>query len=218
MAIRIAALLAAPLAMSCGGVKSAGEADAGAGGDVDASSGSDGSPVDAAPRCAVAERYEVFSADDSSASAGGTAADGLFVFAGLGDGDLFKVTFATGFEPYLGADGLSDPSDGSGTQDDLVVPGAVDIVGPQLAYATAGVAVEIFGDVSGETFEQSYYATGGSVQLDSVDGQLAFSVQDVTFEHVHIDPETLEQTTDSSGCVTSIGAATVIATIEARSR
>ena len=76
------------------------------------------------------------------------------------------------------------------------------------------MAVEIFGNVSGETFEQSYYATGGSVQLDSVDGQLTFSVDDVTFEHVHIDPDTLEQTTDPSGCTTSIDAGTVIATIQ----
>ncbi len=209
MAIRIAALLTVPWTISCGGVNSADEADAGPGDDVDASGS-----ADAAPLCAVAERYELLSADDSSASAGGTAADGLFVFAGLGDGDLFKVTFVPGFEPYLGTDGLPDPTDGSGTQDDLVVPGPVDIVATQLAYATAGVAVEIFGNVSGETFEQSYYATGGSVQLDSVDGQLTFSVNDVTFEHVHIDPDTLEQTTDPSGCTTSIDAGTVIATIQ----
>lgn len=217
VAIRIAALLAAPAAICCGGVSSAGGADGGSG-DADAGSGSDGSPVDAAPLCVVAERYETWSADDSSASAGGTAADGLFVFAGLGGKDLFKVSFATGFEPYLGADGLPDPSDGTGTQDDLVVPGPIDIAGPQLAYATAGVAVEIFGDVSGETFEQSYYATGGSVQLDSVDGQLVFSVADVTFEHVNIDPETLEQTADASGCTTSMGAGTVIATIQTQAR
>jgi hypothetical protein len=211
VAIRIAALLAVPWAISCGGVNSADEADAGSGDDVDASGS-----ADAAPLCAVAGRYEELTADDSSASAGGTAADGLFVFAGLGDGDLFKVTFAPGFAPYLGADGVPDPTDGSGTQDDLVVPGPVDIVGTQLAYATAGVAVEIFGNVSGETAEQSYYATGGSVQLDSVDGQLTFSIEDVTFEHVHIDPETLEQTTDPSGCVTSIGAGSVVATISAQ--
>jgi hypothetical protein len=209
MAIRLAVLLAVPWAISCGGVNSADEADAGSGNGVDASSS-----ADATPPCAVADRYELLSADDSSSSAGGTAVDGLFVFAGLGDGDLFKVTFVPGFEPYLGTDGQPDPTDGSGTQDDLVVPGPVDIAGTQLAYATAGVAVEIFGNVSGETAEQSYYATGGSVQLDSVDGQLTFSVENVTFEHVHIDPDTLEQTTDPSGCTTSIGAGTVTATIQ----
>jgi hypothetical protein len=209
MAIRIAALLAVPWAISCGGVNSADEADAGSGDDIDASSA-----ADAAPLCAVAERYELLTADDTSASAGGTAADGLFVFAGLGDGDLFKVTFVPGFAPYLGADGMPDPTDGSGTQDDFVEPGPVDIIANQLAYATAGVAIEIFGNVSGDTAEQSYYATGGSVQLDSVDGQLTFSVENVTFEHVHIDPDTLEQTTDPSGCTTSIDAGTVIATIQ----
>ena len=105
MAIRIAALLTVPWTISCGGVNSADEADAGPGDDVDASGS-----ADAAPLCAVAERYELLSADDSPASAGGTAADGLFVFAGLGDGDLFKVTFVPGFEPYLGTDGLPDPT------------------------------------------------------------------------------------------------------------
>ncbi|HTE53226.1 MAG TPA: hypothetical protein VK698_20370 [Kofleriaceae bacterium] len=216
MSVWLAVLVAAPVAIGCGGVTEVGEVDAGSGGEADAGSGGqpDGSAADAAPACAVAARYDVLTGDDANAVAGGAADTGLFVFVDLGGEDRFKVTFAPGFEPFLGADGLADPQDGSGTQDDLVVPGPIAIAGPQLTYATAGVAIEIFGNVAVETFEQGYYATGGSVQLDSVDGQLAFSLVEISFEHVVIDPDTLEQTPGPSGCTTSIGSAGVVVTIQ----
>jgi len=212
--IRIWLGAAAALAIGCGGVTSEDDGDGSGGADAGSGEQSDGAAADAAPLCAVAARYDVLSGDDDSATAGGAVDTGLFAFVGLGDGDLFKVTFAPGFEPFLGADGVADPQNGTGTQDDLVVPGTIPITGVQLAYATAGVAVEIFGNVSGETFEQQYYATGGSVRLDSVDGQLAFAVEEISLEHVQIDPETLEQTVDPSGCTTAVGSGDVLVTIQ----
>ena len=210
--IGLGAPLAALVAIGCGGVSSADDgssdgADAGA-------EESDASAADAAPLCAVAARFDAVSGDDANSIAGGVVDTGLFAFVQLGDGDVFKVTFAPGFAPFLGTDGLPDPTDGTGAQDDLVVPGTIAITGSQLAYATAGVAVEIFGNVTEQTFEQGYYATAGSVRLDTVDGQLSFGLEEITFQHVNIDPETLEQTVDPSGCTTSIGSAEVLVTIQ----
>ena len=211
--IGLGAPLAALVVIGCGGVTAADDgssegADAGTDGDPD------GSLADAAPLCAVAARFDAVSGDDGNAIAGGVADMGLFAFVQLGDGDLFKVTFVPGVEPFLGADGLPDPTDGTGAQDDLVVPGTFAITGSQLAYATAGVAVEIFGNVAEDTFEQGYYATEGSVRLDTVDGQLAFGLEEISFQHVNIDPETFEQTVDPSGCTTSIGSGEVVVTIQ----
>lgn len=212
--IGLAAPLAALVAVGCGGVTS-GDDESSGGVDAGADEESDASVADAAPLCAVAASFEAVSGDDSNAIAGGVVDTGLYAFVPLGDGDLFKVAFAPGLEPFLGADGQPDPTDGSGTQDDLVFPGAFAITGSQLAYATAGVAVEIFGNVTDETFEQGYYATAGSVRLDSVDGQLIFGLEEISFQHVHIDPETLEQTEDPSGCTTSIASGEVAVTIQA---
>lgn len=208
--IGLGAPLAALVVIGCGGVSSGDGEGADAGTDEE----SDASVADAAPLCAVAARFDALSGDDGNAFAGGVVDTGLFAFVQLGDGDVFKVTFVPGFEPFLGTDGLPDPTDGTGTQDDLVFPGTFAITGSQLAYATAGVAVEIFGNVAEETFEQGYYATAGSVRLDSLDGQLAFGLEEISFEHVNIDPETLEQTADPSGCTTSIGSAEVVVTIQ----
>lgn len=214
--IGMAALLAAPIAIGCGSVTDGDAADSGVGGAADAGpgDGSDASQADAAPLCAVAPRYEAVTGDDENAFAGGAVDTGLFAFVALGGADRFKITFAPGFEPFLGADGMPDPGDGSGTQDDLVVAATIAITGSQLAYATAGAALEVFGNVGEETFEQGYYATGGTVQLDSADGQLVFSLDQITFEHVHIDPDTLEQTADPSGCTTTIVSGSAAVTIQ----
>ena len=215
--IGMAALLASPLAVGCGSVTEGGAADSGAGGAADAGPGGgpDASPADAAPLCAVAPRHELVTGDDENAFAGGAVDTGIFAFVALGGADQLKISLVPGFEPFLGADGVPDAGDGSGIQDDLVVPATIAITGSQLAYATAGAALEIFANVAEDTFEQGYYATGGTVQLDSADGQLIFSLDQITFEHVHIDPDTLEQTADPSGCTTTIVSGSAAVTIQA---
>lgn len=87
-----------------------------------------------------------------------------------------------------------------------VKTGTFQIAGQELNFATCGVCVLLFTQVDTKNMTQgpTYLATGGTVKITSVNGTLAATVSNVTFEHVQIDPDTYESTPDADMCQSAI--------------
>lgn len=133
---------------------------------------------------------------EAQANGGGAAGDPdiIYFLAQLDDNpkpDMLQLELYKGFGAFA-----------SGT----ILPGTFGIVDEELNYATCGVCVRIMANhdpVTGEMGSQ-YLATGGSVSLTSVAGNLTGSLNEVRFETVVIDPTTFESRPVNDGCVTSI--------------
>jgi hypothetical protein len=86
-----------------------------------------------------------------------------------------------------------------------IAPGRYPITGDELDYETCGVCPLIRADCSYDgVCQQIFYATGGTVTITSVYPNLAFTVENLTFAEVAIDPGTRASTPLSGGCVSAI--------------
>lgn len=81
------------------------------------------------------------------------------------------------------------------------------ITGDELQFATCGVCVFIHTNSDGaDTWDDDYFATGGSVNLTSVMGNLTGTATSLTFEHVTLAQG--ESTPVGDGCNTALTNAT----------
>jgi hypothetical protein len=88
---------------------------------------------------------------------------------------------------------------GSGVFTTAVAPGTYTLSGAELNYATCGLCVMVY-----DWFGKPHMATGGTVTLSSVAGNLKGSLSNVTFEQVTINASTFQSTPVSGGCHTGI--------------
>ncbi|MEW5849637.1 MAG: hypothetical protein AB2A00_12535 [Myxococcota bacterium] len=97
-----------------------------------------------------------------------------------------------------------------------VTTGTFELTGEDLNYATCGICVLLSTEYDADTgsFLDDYFATGGSVTLNSVEGNLTGSLSNVTFQQVTIDPDTYESSPHPSGCQSGITATSFDAPIQ----
>jgi hypothetical protein len=100
--------------------------------------------------------------------------------------DLLEIELVSGYGVFV--DGLK--------------AGTFKLTGDELDYGTCGLCVRLLSKVDPASWEanQYYMATGGTVTLSSVMGQLAGTLSNVTFTHVDIDQSTLVSTPLDDGC------------------
>ena len=92
--------------------------------------------------------------------------------------------------------------------------GTYPIAGDELQFSTCGVCVFINSQRSDpQTYIDDYFATGGSVTLSSVTGNLTGTFAGLTFEHVTVAMGMTAPVGD--GCVTAVAAGTFTAAIAA---
>lgn len=90
--------------------------------------------------------------------------------------------------------------------------GTYPITGDETQFATCGVCVFLNTNrVDDQTYEDDYFATGGTVTLTSVQGNLTGTVSNLTFEHVTVAQG--ESTPVGDGCTTGVTAASFTAPI-----
>jgi hypothetical protein len=95
---------------------------------------------------------------------------------------------------------------GFGVFPTTITTGTFQLTGNELNFATCGVCVLVWADISSQGQPaQEYLATGGSVTLTSVTGRITGTLTNVTFEHVTINPSTYESTPLGDGCESKIG-------------
>lgn len=115
--------------------------------------------------------------------------------------DVLFIDFFTGYEPF-----------GTQMAPTAVVPGTYPLSGAQLDFETCGVCVTIGTNATQTGYDDDYMVTGGSVTVtavgDAVGETLTFSVSNLQFQHVNIDPQTGATTAVGDGCTTSISNAT----------
>ncbi len=102
---------------------------------------------------------------------------------------------------------------GLGVFADGLVPGTYTLSGDELSYETCGACILLFANAEDDN-AQIYMATGGTLKLDSVQGQLTGSVSNLTFQHVTIDEKSLVTTPVNDGCVSAITSASFDAVIQ----
>ncbi|MGI5865628.1 MAG: clostripain-related cysteine peptidase, partial [Myxococcales bacterium] len=85
-----------------------------------------------------------------------------------------------------------------------IAPGSYTLQGDDLNYATCGLCLRLFGDIdtSSGTFTQQFFATGGGVVIDQVEGTFIATVIDATFVEVTIDSTSWQSTPVPGGCTT----------------
>jgi hypothetical protein len=88
-----------------------------------------------------------------------------------------------------------------------IAPGTYQITGEELNYASCGVCPRIFTDYDPATMmnaDQQYFATGGTVIIDSITPNFTGSVSNLTFEEVTVNPTTFMSTPVPGGCQTAV--------------
>ncbi len=88
-------------------------------------------------------------------------------------------------------------------------PGTYQIAGDELQFATCGLCVFVNTDRDANGYVDDYFATGGTVTITSINGTLAGTVSNLTFEHVTLAQN--ESTPVGDGCVTALTGATFTA-------
>lgn len=91
--------------------------------------------------------------------------------------------------------------------------GTFKLTGADLDYATCGLCVLVLTDSSGGSPTDTYMATGGSVTITSLQPTLTGTLDNVTFTHVSIDPNTFESTSVGDGCNSSIASLAISAPV-----
>jgi hypothetical protein len=98
-----------------------------------------------------------------------------------------------------------------------ITTGTFPLTGPELNYSTCSLCVLIYGDVNVSSGEPTnfFMATGGSVTLSAVNGSIAGTLSNVTFEEVTIagEEEGFLSTPVENGCTTSITAGSFSGTL-----
>jgi hypothetical protein len=94
--------------------------------------------------------------------------------------------------------------------------GSFPISGDELNYRTCGVCVLVFTNynTSDGSFDESYMATGGTVNVTSVSGSFAATVSNVRLQHVTIDGDTFESTPEPDMCKTAVTSASFNDTLQ----
>jgi hypothetical protein len=96
---------------------------------------------------------------------------------------------------------------GTGLFEEGIVEGTFQLTGDELSYETCSlcVGINVDYDTDNDDFAADYLATGGSVTLTSVEGNLTGTLNNVTFQHVEIDYGNDYVTTPvGDGCEASI--------------
>lgn len=151
-------------------------------------------PDDAARDCAIIRDLELPSRTDPVAYV-------------AGEGTLLVWRFALNAE---------EPADylefglyaGYGAMSEGIHTGIFDIVGDELNYGTCGLCITLLGDgqpMGGAVLTDNHYmVTTGRVVLESIEGRFAGELADMAFEHVDVDPDTLQSTPVGDGCTVSL--------------
>ena len=153
----------------------------------------DGAVDDGSADAAVAD-----ASDDGSTDAGGGPIGG--------PNDVYQYTGDLNSNP----DNLDiEIYAGYGVFQNGVKLGKYTLAGNELDYATCGLCVLVFAGG-----QDPYMATGGTVELTSVQGTFSGTLTNVTFTHVSIDPNTFESTPLGDGCNTSIPSLSISAPVQ----
>jgi hypothetical protein len=94
-----------------------------------------------------------------------------------------------------------------------VTPGTYTLAGAELTIESCGVCVSLFADIASET-GRGYFATGGTVTIDSLSPNLKGSVANLTLVEWDVNTDAPV----ANGCSTAIPAATFDAVVEQVSR
>jgi hypothetical protein len=89
-------------------------------------------------------------------------------------------------------------NEGRGAFSGRLAPGTYELAGADLNYETCGLCVLLVADYADQG--PTYFATGGTVTLTSVEGRLAGTLEGITFDHVTIDERTHVSTKVDDGC------------------
>jgi hypothetical protein len=178
--------------------------------DAAASAGQNGAPElggaagneSPASACYIEETYGDLGSPTGTAAAFKTNGGGILYTVTLNAGpppDEFRLELYKGLGAFKG--GLST--------------GVFSIAGDELDYGTCGVCPIIYEnkDIT-KLYRGAYIATGGTVTLTSVSGNLIGDLKDVTMEHVTINSGDFHSTPVNDGCVTKIDSLSFSAVIE----
>lgn len=102
--------------------------------------------------------------------------------------------------------------EGYGTFANGFMPKTVQLTGGELYDSTCGACVFVLTDVDPQITDR-YFATGGTLDLTSVSGQLQGTIANLTLQHV-VYSSTLSLVPANDGCTVSIPSATISATIQ----
>jgi hypothetical protein len=121
-------------------------------------------------------------------------------------GDLLAVELYADYPPFEGNDAG-------------IVPGTYEISGEQLNYATCGVCVRVLTNATSNGYDDSYLATGGTLTItangNTVGQPFTATFTNIGLRHVNIDDMTFESTAAADNCRSTLGNASVNATITA---
>ncbi len=95
-----------------------------------------------------------------------------------------------------------------------IAVGTYEITGTELSFDTCGVCAFLYADVVDENNPgDQYFATGGTVEITSIEGNFTATLTNVTYAHANIDPETLFTTPHPDGCGSQVDLAGVDAVL-----
>ncbi|HLU65928.1 MAG TPA: hypothetical protein VKZ63_06615 [Kofleriaceae bacterium] len=205
-----------PLAAACGGDDDGGDGDgisfvdSGTGADSGTGEQPDGAvevtcPVDENPAAvdALMEALAGQETQDPADQAEGAPENPqtYYIFGGIGNMDLVELDLWEGYGVF--AEG-----------DKRVVPGTYTIEGAEAAVLSCGVCFFLLGDFNPNegTIEMDYIATAGTVTIDSVEGNLTGTAENVTFSQ--IDPNSEDGSALPGGCTATFPSISFTAPIE----
>lgn len=84
-----------------------------------------------------------------------------------------------------------------------IVPKSITLSGVELNYKTCSVCVRLFADTTQTSTAAEYFATGGTVELTSTNGNLTGTLTNVTMEKVTV-AQDFTSTPVGDGCTTTI--------------
>lgn len=188
----------------------AGEGGAGEGGVSEGGAGEGGTPASTGGEAGAAVGGVGAAGGDSV----GEPIDGCVVNSTYGNiGDLAggsartvpdAVLFRLPIQPGSPADQVGiNLFDGYGVFTDGITPGTFELTGAELNYATCGLCVFLEEDVGTSNYRGLYMATGGTVTLTSVEGNITGTLDGITLEHVLLDDGAVSSPAPD-GCTTKI--------------
>ncbi|MBI5543358.1 MAG: hypothetical protein HY901_05680 [Deltaproteobacteria bacterium] len=94
--------------------------------------------------------------------------------------------------------------EGHGVFANGLATGTFTLEGDELNYATCSLCLTLGGDLTQSGAGQIFMATGGTVELASIEGTLEVTLRAGTFAQVTVDPQTAATTLVPNGCTTAI--------------
>ena len=137
---------------------------------------------------------------EASTDAGSTGgAQDYYIYQGdlNADPDTLDIELYTGFGVFKNG----------------IKAGTYTLSGDELNYATCGLCVLIYTDVSGGTPTDTYLATGGTVTISTLQPTLTGTLSNVTFTHVDINSSTFQSMPVGDGCNSSISSLSISAPV-----